>query len=205
MKKNLYVRPLSQLDQRQMILSKGEMVSLAIAERKMIKVQWRQSYTTKDYMEYIFPLHLFDFQGQEYLIWERPTQGNLDCAPIVAMGPIELSSKHFMSEHRPKDIEQFQNEWLYFEDGKAIDPSEKIKRIILKIHTPLLMVDLTPLQKLWTRFVVVGTAENELIVSGNGLVNQELFSKLITLGIKVSFLAPEWAQKKFQELLKKKS
>ena len=206
MKKNLHMYS-SSVKSSQHInlpLSKSELLNLAINERKMIKIEWKQGFTQKSKPEHVFPLHLFDFQGQEYLIWERPTEGNLDCGPIVAMGPVELCNKYFMSNFRQEDFEQFQKQWMYFEDGKDIDPSPMIKRIILKIHAPLLMVDFTPLQEIWTRFLVVGTSNNELIVSGNGSINQELFSRLLTLGIKVTFLAPEWAQKKFYEFVKKK-
>lgn len=179
------------------------MLNLAINERKMIKIEWKQTFTIQTKPEFVFPLHLFEYHGQEYLIWQRPTEGNLDCGPIVAMGPLEMSNKYFMSTVHPDEIEQFQNQWVYFEDGRDVDPSSKIKRIILKIHAPLLMVDFTPLQEIWTRFVVVGTARNELIVSGNGAINQELFARLIDLGLKVSFMAPSWTQKKYLEFLKK--
>ena len=79
-----------------------------------------------------------------------------------------MSNKYFIATHSLEEIEEFQNQWVYFEDGKDIDPSKTMKRIILKIHAPLLMVDFTPLQEIWSRFVVVGTAQNELIISGNG-------------------------------------
>lgn len=184
-------------------LTKNEILSLAINERKMLKITWKQNFTMKVVPEFVFPLHLFEFQGQEYLVWQRPTEGVLDCGPIVAMGPIEMSNKYFVSSVHPDEIEEFQNKWVYFEDGKDVDSSETIKRVILKIHAPLLMVDFTPLQEIWTRFVVVGTARNELIVSGNGAINQELFARLINLGLKVSFMAPSWAQKKYLEFLKK--
>lgn len=203
MKKTLLKQPLD-LGQN-LPLSKSEIINLAINERKMVKVEWKFSFTKKKGVEFIFPLHLFEYQGQEYVIWQRPAEGNLDCAPIVAMGPVELSSKYFLSEFRIEDIEQFQKQWIYFEDGKDIDPSTTIKRIILKIHAPLMMVDFTPLQQIWSRFVIVGTANNELIVSGNGPINQELFSKIISLGIKVSFLAPSWAHKKFMKFCLKKA
>jgi hypothetical protein len=185
-------------------LTKYEILSVAINERKMVKITWKETFTMKVVPEFMFPLHLFEYGGQEYLIWERPTDGNLDCGPIVAMGPVEMSSKYFVSTVHPDELDQFQNQWIYFEDGRDVDPSDKIKRIILKIHAPLLMVDFTPLQEIWTRFVVVGTAKNELIVSGNGAINQELFSRLLSLGLKVSFMAPSWAQKKFLDFMKKK-
>lgn len=203
MKKN-YLQNFSETNLKSIPLSKNEIINLAINERKMLKIEWKQSFTMKTSHEYVFPLHLFDFNGQEYLIWQRPAEENLDCAPIVAMGLIELSNKHFVSSLTHDDIELFQNQWIYFEDGKDIDPSKSIKRVILKIHAPLLMVDFKPLQEIWTRFVVVGTANNELIVSGNGSINQELFARLLTLGIKVSFMAPNWAQKKFMEFIKSK-
>lgn len=187
-----------------MPLTKSEIINLAINERRMIKVEWKANFSIKEArVEYIFPLHIFEFQDQEYLIWQRPTEENLDCAPIVAMGPVEMSHNYFMSHYGPEDIEQFQNQWIYFEDGKDIDPSQTVKRVILKIHAPLLMVDFTPLQQIWSRFVVVGTARNELIVSGNGVINQELFTKLVDLGLKVSFMAPNWAQKKFLDFIRK--
>ena len=66
-------------------LTKYEILNLAINERKMVKIDWKQSFTMKSRAEYVFPLHLFVHQGQEYLIWQRPAEGNLDCAPIVAM------------------------------------------------------------------------------------------------------------------------
>lgn len=201
--KKPHLQNYSNLSCSTMPLSKCELINIAINERKMLKIQWKQAFKIKAKDEFVFPLHIFEFQGQEYLIWQRPTEENLDCAPIVAMGPVEISTKYFLSNFGPDEIEQFQNQWIYFEDGKDIDPSQTVKRVILKIHAPLLMVDFKPLQEIWTRFVVVGTARNELIVSGNGVVNQELFAKLVTLGLKVSFMAPSWAQKKFNEFLKK--
>jgi hypothetical protein len=130
-------------------LSKCELINLAINERKMVRVEWKYSFTKKIVPEFIFPLHIFEYLGQEYVVWERPTEANLDCAPIVAMGPVEMSSKYFMSNFRPEDIEQFQKQWIYFEDGKDIDPSSTVKRVILKVHAPLMMVDFTPLQEIW--------------------------------------------------------
>lgn len=202
--KKLALQNYSSSSQASLPLSKCEIINMAINERKMVKIEWKQAFSIKTKDEFVFPLHLFEFQDQEYLIWQRPTEGNLDCAPIVAMGPINLSHKYFVSSFGPDEIEQFQNQWVYFEDGKDIDPSQTVKRVLLKIHAPLLMVDFKPLQEIWTRFVVVGTASNELIVSGNGVINQELFTKLLHLGLKVSFIAPNWAQKKFLEFTKTK-
>ncbi len=137
--------------------------------------------------------------------WDTATAGIMnELAPVEYLNANELSNKYFMSTYGPDEIEQFQNQWVYFEDGKDIDPSQTVKRVILKIHAPLLMVDFKPLQEIWSRFVVVGTARNELIVSGNGVINQELFAKLLDLGLKVSFMAPNWAQKKFMDYIKSK-
>lgn len=181
----------------------SESLYLATIQRHMVQVQWKNHSS----YEAAFPLMIFEHNNQEYLIWQRPTEGILDCSPLSLIQEISPSSQHFLSSWRIDDLYAFQQEWLYFEQDHVVKkPDFKASlehRMIIKIHAPLLQVDLEPLQSHWKKFVIVGTTHDELIMAGNGVIDDRLFAALAKIRIKISFLSPEWVQPIFRKWVRK--
>jgi hypothetical protein len=171
----------------------------AIQKKQMLLVRWKKSLLRSETDAEIYPLELFNHKNRSYIIWTSDHESQLECTPLMMIANASLLSKNYTVIQSTDSLSIFKKDWLYFEEHDQEEKHPTHERIVIKLHTPILLANLFPLQKIWKKFVIIGTESNELIIAGTGSLNVQLFKILRSMKINLSFLNPINANKLYKK------